>query len=125
MAPLRVLVVDDNQANLKLVAFVLLRRGFEVRTARNADETLQALAAGLPQLVLMDLQLPGVDGLALTRRLKADPATRSLVIVALTAFAMRGDEEKALAAGCDGYLTKPIDTRTFADRVAAFLEVRA
>ncbi|MDP1822219.1 MAG: response regulator [Archangium sp.] len=117
-----VLVVDDNPANLKLVAFLLSARGYEVRTAGSAEEALAAIAERAPRLVLMDVQLPGTDGLTLTRRLKADPATASLIIVALTAYAMRGDEQKALAAGCDGYLTKPIDTRTFPDRIAAYFE---
>jgi len=117
----RILVVDDNGANLKLVAFVLGAAGFEVRTAKSADEARAAIAEWSPLLVLMDVQLPGTDGLTLTRELKADPRTRKLLIVAFTAYAMRGDEQKALEAGCDGYLTKPIDTRTFGGRVAAFL----
>ena len=120
----RILVVDDNAANMKLVDFVLLAAGFQVRGAANAEEALASIAAERPDLVLMDIQLPGTDGLALTRQLKADPGTSSLPIVALTAYAMRGDKQKALDAGCIGYLTKPIDTRTFADQVAAFLQVR-
>lgn len=122
MAGEHVLVVDDNEANMKLVSFVLQARGFVVRNARSAAEALSAIAEELPQLVLMDIQLPGTDGLTLTRQLKSAEATRGLIIVALTAYAMRGDEEKALAAGCDGYFTKPIDTRTFADRIAAYFE---
>lgn len=116
----RILVVDDNPANVKLVTFVLGAKGFEVRAAGNAEEALAAIAGWSPRLVLMDLQLPGTDGLTLTRRLRADARTSSLIIVAFTAYAMRGDEEKARAAGCDGYITKPIDTRTFGARVAAF-----
>ena len=117
----RILVVDDNESNQKLVSFILTERGFEVRQAWNAKEALAEIASHPPQLVLMDIQLPGTDGLTLTRQLRARPETRALVIVALTAYAMSGDEQKALDAGCDGYLPKPIDTRTFADRVAGYL----
>ncbi len=124
MAGERVLVVDDNLANLKLVNFVLQARGFEVSNAHDAQEALASIATTPPRLVLMDIQLPGTDGLTLARKLKADPATRDLIIVALTAYAMRGDEEKAREAGCSGYLTKPIDTRTFGDRIEAFLQVK-
>lgn len=123
MAGERILVVDDNPANVKLVAFVLGAKGFEVRTARNAEEAVVELATHPPRLVLMDIQLPGTDGLTLTRRLRAEPQTRSLLIVAFTAYAMQGDEARALEAGCDGYLTKPIDTLTFADRISAYLAV--
>lgn len=121
MAGERILVIDDNPANVKLVAFVLRAHGFEVSSAQSAPQALAAIAAQAPQLVLMDVQLPGTDGLTLTRQLRADPSTRSLLIIAFTAYAMRGDEAKALEAGCDGYLTKPIDTATFAQRVADYL----
>ena len=113
-----ILIVDDNPANLKLARVVLKRAGYEVRTAADAAEALAALEPFHPRLILMDLQMPGMDGLALTRRLKADPSRAGIIVVALTAYAMRGDEEKALAAGCDGYLAKPIDTRTLASVVA-------
>jgi len=120
--PIPVLVVDDNAANAKLVAFVLSRQGFDVRTAADAGAAQGAIAERRPRLILMDLQLPGVDGFELTRRLKADPATRDIVIIAVTAYAMTGDEDRARAAGCDGYLSKPIDTRTLAEVVASYLE---
>jgi CheY-like chemotaxis protein len=116
-----VLVVDDNPTNLKLVAYVLTSRGFDVRTAIDAETAITAIAARAPKLILMDLQLPGIDGLELTRRLKADPQTRTIVILAVTAYAMKGDEERARAAGCDGYVAKPIDTRTLPDIVAKHL----
>jgi CheY-like chemotaxis protein len=122
MAGAPILIVDDQPANLKLVAFLLEKAGHEVRTAASAPEALGILKAFHPRLILMDLQLPGMDGLALTRQLKADSNTRDITIVALTAYAMKGDEEKARQAGCDGYLTKPIDTRSFASRVAAYLD---
>jgi CheY-like chemotaxis protein len=107
-----ILIVDDNPANLKLARVLLSAEGYEVRVAVDAEEALALLDSFRPRLILMDLQLPGMDGLTLTRHLKDDPATRGVAILALTAYAMKGDEEKALAAGCDGYVTKPIDTRT-------------
>jgi two-component system cell cycle response regulator DivK len=107
-----ILIVDDNPVNLKLTRVLLAAEGYEVRVAVDAEEALALLDGFHPRLILMDLQLPGMDGLTLTRRLKDDPATRDVAILALTAYAMKGDEEKALLAGCDGYVTKPIDTRT-------------
>ena len=104
-----ILIVDDNAANLKLARVLLQREGYLVRTATDADSALQVLTTFAPRIILMDIQLPDMDGLALTRHLKADPATKDIVILALTAYAMLGDEEKARAAGCDGYITKPID----------------
>lgn len=116
-----ILVVDDNVSNTKLLAFILSSRGYTVRTAADAEQALATLREFQPRLVLMDIQMPGMDGLELTRRLKADPATRDIIVIAATAYAMKGDEERALAAGCDGYLTKPIDTRALPARIAAFL----
>lgn len=125
MAGEPILIVDDNPANLKLARVVLKRAGYEVRTAADAAEALTALDTFRPRLILMDLQMPGMDGLDLTRRLKADPSRADIIIVALTAYAMRGDEEKALAAGCDGYLAKPIDTRALASAVAGYIAGRS
>jgi CheY-like chemotaxis protein len=116
-----VLIVDDNAINLKLLRVTLMIAGFEVRTAVHAEDAIAVLATFRPRLILMDIQLPGMDGLMLARRLKADPATSGAVIVAVTAYAMKGDEERALAAGCDGYLAKPIDTRTLPDLLARYL----
>jgi CheY-like chemotaxis protein len=113
--------VDDNPTNLKLVAYVLTSRGFDVCTAVDADTAMAAILAKKPRLILMDLQLPGIDGLELTRRLKAEAGTKDVVILAVTAYAMKGDEERARAAGCDGYVAKPIDTRTLPDVVARHL----
>lgn len=122
MAGERILIVDDNPTNLKLVAYLMQSRGYEVETALDADAALAAIARLPPRLILMDLQLPGVDGLQLTRQLKSDPATRDIKIVAVTAYAMKGDQDKAFAAGCDDYITKPIDTRRLPDTVARHLE---
>jgi len=116
-----VLIIDDNATNLRLVSLLLVRHGYDVRTADRAQSALASLRACRPRLILMDLQLPDMDGLELTRRLKAADDTRDIVIVAVTAYAMRGDEERALAAGCDGYIAKPIDTRAFPGVIAAHL----
>ena len=111
MMPVRILVVDDNATNLKLVSDLLAFEGYEVLKAMDAEAAQVILAASLPDLILMDIALPGMDGLTFTRLLKADPRTSHIRIVALTAFAMKGDDQKAIDAGCDGYITKPIDTR--------------
>lgn len=116
-----VLIVDDTPVNLKLVRVLLSRQGFDVRTASTAEEALEMAQSFRPALVLADIQLPGMDGLEMTRRLKAAPETQDTVVLALTAFAMKGDEEKAFAAGCDGYITKPIDTRTFPTLIRQYL----
>jgi len=118
----QILVVDDNPINLKLVSDVLEFEGHAILKAVDAEEAQIVLADTLPDLILMDIALPGMDGLTLTRKLKADERTRHIRIVALTAFAMKGDDQKALGAGCDGYITKPIDTRKFPAQVAAFLQ---
>ncbi|HRE90141.1 MAG TPA: response regulator [Myxococcota bacterium] len=116
-----ILVVDDNAANLKLARVILQREGYLVRTAVDAEEALELLSTWRPALILMDIQLPGLDGLELTRRLKASPEHRDTIIVALTAFAMPSDHERARAAGCDGYLSKPIDIDTLVLAVSQHL----
>ena len=123
MAGESILIVDDNPANLKLARVVLAGEGYDVHTAVDAGDALAMLERiPPPQLILMDLQMPGMDGLELTRRLKKNHALARTVIVALTAYAMKGDEGKALEAGCDGYVSKPIDTRTIGATIAAYLE---
>ena len=116
-----ILVVDDNEGGLLLASAVLQREGFRVDSAGSADEVLERLSARVPDLILMDVQLPGQDGLSLTRQLKADPATAPIPIVALTAHAMATDREQAMAAGCIGYISKPIETRTLGDLIHGFL----
>jgi len=116
-----ILIVDDTPVNLKLVRVLLSRQGFDVRTASTAEEALEMVQTFRPSLVLADIQLPGMDGLEMTRRLKADPKTGGIVVLALTAFAMKGDEQKAFEAGCDGYITKPIDTRSFPALIRQYL----
>jgi len=117
-----ILIVDDSPLNLKLIDLLLTHEGYETRTAASAEEALEALAACHPCLVLADIQLPGMDGLELARRIKRDERTRGIPVVALTAFAGPNDEQKALEAGCDAYITMPIDTRTFCARLRGFLE---
>lgn len=124
MAGERILIVDDNAINLKLVAYLMKANGYVVETALDAESAIDAIRANHPDVILMDIQLPGIDGLELTRRLKADPKTRDIVIVAVTAYAMKGDQAKALAAGCDDYITKPIDTRTLPETIARHLAKR-
>jgi len=119
--PNHILIVDDNPANLKLARVLLVSEGYQVSTAMNAAEALTAIAARPPALILMDVQLPGMDGLALTKQLKANPSTRHIVVIALTAYAMIGDDAKAIDAGCDGYITKPINTRTLPAAIAGWL----
>ena len=116
-----ILIIEDNLLNLELAAELLESHGFVVASALTAEEGLRCARALQPDLVLMDFSLPGMDGLSATRNLKADPATRHLIVVGLTANAMKGDEQTALAAGCDGYLTKPIDTHSFIGAVTKFI----
>ena len=117
-----ILIVDDNAQNLKLARVILSVEGYDVRTAGDAEEALRVLQAFSPRLILMDIQLPGMDGLQLTRQLRSDPAWQAVRIVALTAYAMKGDEEKAREAGCDGYITKPLDTERLPRLVAEYLD---
>ena len=119
-----ILLVDDSPDNLILTQFLLESEGFEVCTAEDAEHAIKVLRTYRPWLILMDVQLPGMDGLELTRRLRSDPAWNDVIIVALTAYAMKRDEENALAAGCDGYITKPINTRTFGSLVRDYLRTR-
>src|SRR6202030_1721861 len=121
MADKSILLVDDSVPNLKLTRFLLGREGFDVKTAENAEQALLALEKHIPSLILMDIQLPGMDGLQLTRHLRRDASLNSVPIVAFTASAIKGDEEIARASGCDGYVTKPIDTRTLASILRGYL----
>lgn len=121
----RVLIVDDNPTNLKLVAYLVKAQGHDVDTAGDSDAALAAIRAHKPAVILMDLQLPGVDGLELTRKIKSDAATRDIAVIAVTAFAMKGDRERALEAGCDDYVSKPIDTRALPATIARHVGGRA
>lgn len=116
-----ILVVDDNPINLRLAADLFVWKGYKVLRAVDAQQARFILENSLPDIILMDIQMPGMDGLEMTRLLKADPKFQHIPIVALTAFAMKGDEEKALAAGCDAYVTKPIQTRKLPLQIAEIL----
>jgi two-component system cell cycle response regulator DivK len=121
MAGEPILIVDDTPVNLKLTRILLVNEGYTVMTAASAEEALELLHSFHPRLILADIQLPGIDGLEMTRRIKKDERTRDIAVVALTAFAMKGDEQKAIDAGCDGYITKPIDTRALGGRIRQLL----
>lgn len=121
MAGEPILIIDDNFLNLELVSYLLASKGYAIHTASNAKEALDEIKTLQPRLILMDIQLPDMDGFALTKQLKADPNYRDIPIIAITAYAMKGDKEKALAAGCDDYIAKPINTRTLPDIIAKYL----
>ena len=124
MTPRRILVVEDNPLNLKLVRDVLQFAGYEVIEARSGEEGIRVAQEDPPDLVLMDLQLPGIDGTETLRRLRQGSLGRNVPVVAVTAFAMAEDRERASQAGFDGYVEKPISVRALPDQVAAFLSGR-
>jgi|SRR5687768_16758532 len=120
-----ILVVDDNRLNLELATDVLQAAGYGVRQAGSGPEAIAIARAEQPQLILMDIGLPGMDGYAALRALRGEPSTAEIPVAALTAYAMAGDEQRALAAGFDGYITKPIDTRELPNAVAGLLAGKA
>ena len=117
-----VLLVEDNPANMTFAVFLLESVGHHVLTATNAEAGLALARAEQPTLILMDIQLPGMDGLEATMLLKEDPTTRAIPVIALTALAMKGDEERIRAAGCDGYIGKPMRYKEFLAAIAIHLE---
>lgn len=119
---IKVLLVEDNKMNSRLVQYVLERDGFQILNAVSAEEAIRLAASEAPDIILMDIQLPGMDGLEATGLLKQDPQTASIPIVAITAHAMRGDEERIRAFGCEGYISKPINTRQLAETVRQYLK---
>jgi CheY-like chemotaxis protein len=116
-----ILIIEDNPLNVELASDLLEANGFDIHSTRTAEDGIRLARELMPELVLMDIGLPGMDGLCATRTLKGDPATARLTVVGLTAHAMKGDEGIALDAGCDGYLTKPIDTRSFVSAIKDFI----
>jgi two-component system, cell cycle response regulator DivK len=121
MSGKNILLVEDNEVNRRLAGFLLRSHGYQVREATTAAAAFEILKTDHPDLIVMDIQLPGMDGLEATRKLKEQPATADIPVIAVTSYAMKGDREKALAAGCASYVTKPIDKNTFIQEVAAHL----
>jgi len=116
-----VLVVEDNEQNLELVLYLLEEAELDVKVARTADEARALWTREVPRLVLLDMHLPGIDGMTLVKELRSDPRTQKLPVVAVTAHAMRGDRERFLAGGCNGYTAKPIQPATFVEEVRSYL----
>jgi len=122
MAGKKLLLVEDNPVNRRLAMFLLHSQGYQVREATSAQEAFEILKTEPMDLIVMDIQLPGMDGLAATTKLKAEPATENIPVIAVTSYAMAGDREKALAAGCSGYVTKPIDKTIFLAEISRHLK---
>lgn len=121
MAAKTVLIIEDNELNMKLVKRLLQLGSYQVLEAENAEQGIKIAGIHHPDLILMDIQLPGMDGLSATRAIKKDDALKNIPVVALTSYAMQGDEEKAIEAGCVGYLTKPVNTRNFLREIDQYL----
>ena len=124
MAEKKILLVEDNAVNRRLAGFLLRSQGYEVIEAESASVAFEMIEKHRPALIVMDIQLPGMDGLEATRNLKQQPATADIPVIAVTSYAMKGDREKALAAGCAGYVTKPIDKTIFLQEIAARLAAK-
>ena len=117
----KILYIEDNEDNLYMLSNRLMRRGYEVVSARDGEQGIAMAGSEAPALILMDLSLPVIDGWEATRRLKAEPLTRNIPVIALSAHAMAGDREKAIAAGCDDYDTKPVELPRLLEKIAALL----
>ena len=122
MAHESILVVDDQPVSIKLMQLMLEGEGYQVLVAANATDALQAVQASKPDLILMDIHLPSLDGLALTKLLRSDMESRHIKIVAISAYASTEDDKRIIAAGCDGFIPKPIDTRTLAASIREYLD---
>ncbi len=121
----KILIVEDNEMNLKLIRTVLKAKGFLLAEARDGEEALKIAVAERPDIILIDIQIPKVDGLEVTRRIRAMDDLKDIKIIAITAHAMEGDRKKFLVAGCDGYIAKPINTRTFIDEIEAIFNQKS
>jgi CheY-like chemotaxis protein len=113
----KILIIEDNEQNLYLLSYILNKHGYVIEAARNGEEGIKAAVSFSPDLILLDVQLPGMDGYAVARRLRADPDLRDIPIVAVTSYAMMGDRERAIESGCTGYIKKPIDPDIFVSQV--------
>lgn len=120
--PKKVLIVEDNELNMKLFRDILQVHGYLTLEARTGPEALERLTEGRPDLILMDIQLPEVSGLEVTRQIKADPALADIPVIAVTAFAMKGDEERIREGGCEDYIAKPISVVSFLEKVKRYLD---
>jgi CheY-like chemotaxis protein len=118
----KVLVVEDNEMNMQLVEYLLEEGGFQILKATSGEDALQIANSDVPDLILMDIHLPGMDGLSVVREMKISDRTRRIPILALTAHAMRGDKDRFLEAGCDGYISKPIDVKTFVSSIVKYID---
>jgi two-component system, cell cycle response regulator DivK len=118
----KILLVEDNEVNRRLAGFLLRSQDYQVREAPSAKDAFEILKSEQVDLIVMDIQLPGIDGLEATRQLRADPATANIPVIAVTSYAMAGDRDKALAAGCSGYVTKPIDKTIFLAEISRHLK---
>src|SRR5215475_15482735 len=121
----KILLVEDNPVNRRLAGFLLRSQGYQVLEAASALDAFPIIQKERPALIVMDIQLPGMDGLEATKKIKAEPETADIPVLAVTSYAMKGDREKALAAGCAGYVTKPIDKTTFIQEVTAHLSSKS
>jgi len=121
--PSRVLVVEDNEMNMQLFEYLLEESGFVILKATSGEDALKMVDEEVPDLILMDIHLPGMDGLSVVRELKSDARLQNIPILALTAHAMRGDKDRFLQAGCDGYISKPIDIKTFIPSIQKYIGV--
>ncbi len=117
----KILYIEDNEDNLYMLSSRLARRGYQVVSAKDGEQGIAMAGSETPALILMDLSLPVIDGWEATRRLKAEPLTRSIPVIALSAHAMAGDREKAIAAGCDDYDTKPVELPRLLEKIVALL----
>jgi len=122
MAEKKILLVEDNEVNRRLAGFLLRSQGYQVIEATTAQAAFDMIPNNRPDLIVMDIQLPGMDGLEATTKLKAEPATANIPVIAVTSYAMAGDRDKALAAGCSGYVTKPIDKTIFLAEISRHLK---
>jgi two-component system cell cycle response regulator DivK len=118
----RILVVEDQEDNRKIVRDLVTASGYELVEAATGEEGLEVAARERPDLILMDIQLPGIDGYEVTRRIKANPQLRQIPIIAVTSYALSGDDKKAFAAGCDGYVTKPFSPRLLLAKIKEYLK---
>ena len=121
MRQMKILIVEDNEQNLYLETFLLEKHGYGVLQARNGEQGLEMAGCKRPDLILLDIQLPTMDGYEVARRLKLGGATQTVPVIAVTSYAMAGDRERIMAAGCEGYIEKPIDPDGFVEQVKAFL----